>query len=98
MRLIKVSEINRKFCPIDRGITLNESPGLLKPLDPAEQLRRHAYFRLENLNEPALAETEIFCGLPDPRPGLILPEHFQRRRNCIVLFHAVTQATQKRLL
>src|SRR5215467_12632392 len=37
-------------------------------------------------------------GLPDSRPGLILPEHFQRRRNRVMLFHAVTQATQQSLL
>src|SRR5262249_16783434 len=35
---------------------------------------------------------------PDSRPGLILPEHFQRRRNRVMLFHAVTQATQQSLL
>jgi hypothetical protein len=34
---------------------LDESPGLLKPLNPAEQFRRDAHFRLENLNEPTLA-------------------------------------------
>jgi len=55
MGLIEVSEINGKVRPIDRGIVLDESPGLLKPLNPAEQFRRHAHFRLENLNEPALA-------------------------------------------
>ena len=55
MGLIEVSEINGKVRPIDRGIVLDESPGLLKPLNPAEQLRRHAHFRLEHLNEPALA-------------------------------------------
>ena len=53
--LIEISEINGKVRPIDRGIVLDESPGLLKPLNPAEQFRRHAYFRLENLNEPTLA-------------------------------------------
>src|SRR5262249_50985343 len=74
------------------------SPGLLKPLNPAEQFRRYAHFRLENLNEPTLAETKILCGLPDSRPGLILPEHFQRRRNRVMLFHAVTQATRQSLL
>ena len=55
MGLIEVSENNRKIRPIGRGIMLDESPGLLKPLNPAEQFRRHAYFRLENLNEPTLA-------------------------------------------
>jgi len=55
MRLIEVSEINCKVRPIDRGILLGDCPGLLKSLNPAEQFRRHAYFRLENLNEPALA-------------------------------------------
>jgi hypothetical protein len=55
MGLIEVSEIHGKVCPIDRGIVLHESPGLLKPLNPAEQFRRHAHFRLENLNEPTLA-------------------------------------------
>src|SRR5215208_2435696 len=40
----------------------------------------------------------MLCGLPDSRPGLILPEHFQRRRNRVMLFHAVTQATQQSLL
>src|SRR5215470_8381274 len=40
----------------------------------------------------------MLCGLPDCRPGLILPKHFQRRRNRVMLFHAVTQATQQRLL
>jgi hypothetical protein len=30
---------------------LDESPGLLKPLNPAEQFRRHAHFRLEDFNE-----------------------------------------------
>ena len=38
MGLIEVSEINGKVRPIDRGIVLDESPGLLKPLNPAEQL------------------------------------------------------------
>src|SRR5215813_5437920 len=98
MGLIEVSEINRKVCPIDRQIPLNESPDLLKPLNPAEQFRRHAHFRLENLNEPALAETEILGGLPDSRPGSMLREHFQRRGNCVVPFHVVTHATQQRLL
>src|SRR5262249_45665278 len=55
MGLIAVSEINGKVRPIDRGIVLDESPGLLKPLNPAEQFRRYAHFRLENLNEPTLA-------------------------------------------
>jgi hypothetical protein len=63
MGLIEVSEINGKvrpidrgiMRPIDRGIMLDESPGLLKPLNPAEQFRRYAHFRLENLNEPTLA-------------------------------------------
>jgi hypothetical protein len=55
MGLIEVSEINRKVSPIERGIVLDESPGLLKPLNPAEQFRLHAHFRLENLNEPTLA-------------------------------------------
>ena len=55
MGLIEVSQINGKVRPIDRGIVLDESPGLLKPLNPAEQFRRHAHFRLENLNEPTLA-------------------------------------------
>ena len=53
--LIEVSEVNGKVRPIDRGIVLDESPGLLKPLDPAEEFRRNAHFRLENLNEPTLA-------------------------------------------
>jgi hypothetical protein len=55
MGLVEVSEINGKVRPIDRGIVLDESPGLLKPLNPAEQFRRYAHFRLENLNEPTLA-------------------------------------------
>ena len=55
MGLIEVSVINSKVRPIDRGIVLDESPGLLKPLNPAEQFRRHAHFHLENLNEPTLA-------------------------------------------
>ena len=55
MGLIEVPEINGKVRPIDRGIVLDESPGLLKTLNPAEQFRRHAHFRLENLNEPTLA-------------------------------------------
>ena len=54
MGLIEVSEINGKVRPIDRGIVLDESPGLLKPLNPAEQFRRHAHFRAEHLNESAL--------------------------------------------
>src|SRR5215813_12789577 len=37
-------------------------------------------------------------GLPDSRPALILPEHFQRRRNRVMLFHAVTQAAQQSLM
>src|SRR6185503_4010069 len=79
MGLIEVSEVNGKVRPIDRGIVMDESPGLLKPQNPAEQFRRDAHFRLENLNEPTLAQTKILCGLPDSRPGCILPEHFQRR-------------------
>ena len=55
MGLIEVSEIQGKGRPIGRGILLDESPGLLKPLNPAEQFRRHAHFRLENLDEPTLA-------------------------------------------
>jgi len=55
MGLIEVSEINGKVRQIDRGIVLEESPGLLKPLNPAEQFRRDAHFPLENLNEPTLA-------------------------------------------
>ena len=55
MGLIQISEINGKVRPIDRGIVLDESPRLLEPLNPAEQFRRHAHFRLENLNEPTLA-------------------------------------------
>ena len=55
MGLIEVSEFNCKVRPIDRGIVLDESPGLLKPLNPAEQFRRHAHFRPEDLNEPTLA-------------------------------------------
>lgn len=55
MGLIEVSEINGKFRPIDRGILSDEIPGLLKPLNPAEQFRRYAHFRFENLNEPPLA-------------------------------------------
>src|SRR5262245_6142479 len=97
MGLIRVSKINRKVCPIDQGMALDESAGLLKPLNPAEQFRRYAHFCLENLNEPTLAETEILCRLSDSWPGSILPEHFQRRRNCIMLFHVVIQATQERL-
>ena len=90
MGLIEVSEIQGKGRPVGRGILLDESSGLLKPLNPAEQFRRHAHFRLENLNEPTLAEAKMLCGLPDSRPVLILPEHFQRRRNRVMLFHAVT--------
>src|SRR5215510_7293071 len=37
-------------------------------------------------------------GLPDSRPALILPEHFQRRRNRVMLLNAVTQAAQQSLL
>ena len=55
MRLIEVSEFQGKGRPIGRGILSDESPGLLKPLNPAEQFRRHTHFRLENLNEPTLA-------------------------------------------
>jgi len=55
MGLIEVSEINGKVRPMDRAIVLDEGPGLLKPLNPAEQFWRHAHFRLENLNEPTLA-------------------------------------------
>jgi ribosome maturation factor RimP len=55
VRLIEVSEIQREGGPIGERILLDESPGLLKPLNPAEQFRRHAHFRLENLNEPTLA-------------------------------------------
>ena len=55
MGLIEVSEINCKVRPIDRGVVLDESPGLLEPLNPAEQFRRYAHFRLENLYEPTLA-------------------------------------------
>ena len=47
MGLIEVSEINGKVRPIDRGIVLDQSPGLLKPLNPAEQFRRHSHFRFE---------------------------------------------------
>ena len=36
MGLIEVSESNGKVRPIDRGILLDERPGLLKPLNPAE--------------------------------------------------------------
>ena len=36
MGLIEVSEINGKVRPIDRGIVLDESPGMLKSLNPAE--------------------------------------------------------------
>jgi hypothetical protein len=53
--LIEVSAIQGKGRPIARGILLNESAGLLKPLNPAEQFGRHAHFRLENLDEPTLA-------------------------------------------
>ena len=55
MGLIEVSQTNCKVRPIDRRVVLDESSGLLKPLNPAEQFRRHAHFRLENLNEPTLA-------------------------------------------
>ena len=55
MRLIEVSEVRGKGRPIGRGILLDASPGLLKPLNPAEQFRRHAHFRLENLTERTLA-------------------------------------------
>ena len=55
MGLIEVSEINGNVRPFDRGIVLDESPGLLKPLNPAEQFGRHAHLQLENLNEPTLA-------------------------------------------
>jgi len=55
MGLIEVSAINGKVRPIDRRIVLDESSGLLKPLNPAEQFRRYAHFRLENLNEATLA-------------------------------------------
>jgi hypothetical protein len=34
---------------------VGQSPGLLKSLNPAEEFRRHAHFRLENLNETTLA-------------------------------------------
>src|SRR5215208_1192703 len=95
MRLIEVSEIRGEGRPIGRGILSDESPALLKPLNPAEQFRRQAHFRLEYLDEPTLAETEMLCGLPDCRPGLILPEHSQRRRNRVMLFHAVAQAAQQ---
>ena len=55
MRLIEVSKIQGQSGPIGNGMLLDESPGLLKPLNPAEQFRRQAHFRLENLNEPTLA-------------------------------------------
>ena len=55
VRLIEVSAIHGKGRPIWRGILLDESAGLLKPLNPAEQFRRHAHFGLENLDEPTLA-------------------------------------------
>jgi hypothetical protein len=55
MGLIEVSEIQGKSCPIRKGILFDESPGLLKPLNPAEQFRRQANFILENLDEPTLA-------------------------------------------
>lgn len=55
VRLIEVSAVQGKGRPIGEGILLDESAGLLKPLNPAEQFRRHAHFRLENLDEPTLA-------------------------------------------
>ena len=54
MGLIEVSEIQGQSCPIRKGILFDESPGLLKPLNPAEQFRRQANFILKNLNEPTL--------------------------------------------
>jgi hypothetical protein len=48
MRLIEVSEINGKVRPIDRGMVLDESPGSLKPLNPAVQFRPYAHFRICN--------------------------------------------------
>ena len=55
MGLIEVSEIEGQERPIGRWILPDESPGLLKPLNPAEQFRRQANFILENLDEPTLA-------------------------------------------
>src|SRR6185369_1819339 len=39
----------------------------------------------------------MLCGVPDG-PGLIVPEHFERCQNRVMLFHAVTQAMQQNLL
>ena len=55
VRLIEVSEVNRKVGPINRWVMLDEGPGLLEPLNPAEKFRRHTHFRLKNLNEATLA-------------------------------------------
>ncbi len=77
---------------------MDESPGLLKPLNPAEQFRRQTDFGFEHLNEPTLAQTEVPGDLSDRRPGLVLPEHFQRRRNRVMLPHVVTQAAEQCLL
>ena len=53
--LIEVSAIQGKGGPIGKGILLDESPGLLKPLNTTEKFRRHPHYFLENLDEPTLA-------------------------------------------
>src|SRR5215510_4341750 len=55
MRLVEVTARRCNICPIRRRVLLDERPCLLKPLNAAEQFRRHAHLCLENLNEPALA-------------------------------------------
>lgn len=74
---------------------MDQTAGSLKSPDAAEQLRRQPDFRFENLNKPALTQPEILCHFPDDRTRLILSEHFERRRNRVMLFRVVAQARQQ---
>lgn len=55
MRLIEVPKIYGEIRPIYRGVVLDKSARLLKPLNPTEQFRRDSNFCLEDLNESTLA-------------------------------------------
>jgi hypothetical protein len=86
VRLVEVAAFHGNIGPIRRCLQpVDNRPHPLKSVDPAEQLRRHAYFRFKNLYKTALAEPDISRNVPNGRVNLP-SEAFKRGRNRVMMF------------
>ena len=98
MRLVEVAQLKRKIRPIRDGIGVDQTAGLLKPLNAAEEFRRQSNLGLEDLDKATLAQTDISRSFPDRRSDDVVNEHLEGRLHRVVLLDPMTQASEKRRL